>query len=279
MVGYAGWNVLYTDRLWWLTGIATVCVSGVVFSSIKKYREKPIFAVFMALLLFGYGYGVVVSANCMLDKSPPEIYRLMVLEKKEENKGFHILKLRLDEPWNTEKDFNPIQYRCYWQNCFERAKKKAYPLLSSDQKRWVSRFFIEFLENEKIFNFTQVVLHRDFVTSNVLVDPKTYEVTGIIDFEETGVYDPAADFIFYDEGENFLTNLVDSYNGANDSNFRNRMKFLYCHAGLTYILTVLRNLAVWLLVIWFRFGCYENLGWKIKAELFLVEAQSTRRDI
>ncbi|GAH43787.1 unnamed protein product, partial [marine sediment metagenome] len=37
-----------------------------------------------------------------------------------------------------------------------------------------------------------------------LVDPKTFKITGIVDFEESRIYDPAVDFLFYDEGDVFL---------------------------------------------------------------------------
>ncbi|MFX1505941.1 MAG: hypothetical protein ACFFDC_07480, partial [Promethearchaeota archaeon] len=50
-------------------------------------------------------------------------------------------------------------------------------------------------------------------------------------------YDPAGDFIFFDEGEYFLNHLLDNYNGFKDRRLKHRMKFLYCRAGLIYILT------------------------------------------
>lgn len=139
--------------------------------------------------------------------------------------------------WKNEQDINPSQYQCDWQNYFEKAKEMAYPLLTSNQKQWTSKIFLDFLGEKKNFEFTPTVVHNDFDTSNVLVDPTTFEVTGIIDFEETGVYDPAADFIFYNEGEFFLNQLFTNYRGVKDRNIKNRMKFLYCRAGLIYILT------------------------------------------
>ncbi|MHA2248012.1 MAG: phosphotransferase family protein [Candidatus Hodarchaeales archaeon] len=139
--------------------------------------------------------------------------------------------------WKSEQDFNSSQYQCYWQNYFGKVQEYAYPLLNAEQKKWTSHIFLEFLDEKDNFDFVPSVVHRDFDTSNVLVDPSTFEVTGIIDFEETGVYDPAGDFIFYDEGEFFLNHLLANYLGFKDSHFKNRMKFLYCRAGLVYILT------------------------------------------
>lgn len=143
--------------------------------------------------------------------------------------------------WKREREYSPSQYQCYWQNYFTKVQKDAYPLLDTTQKNWVSQIFLEFLGEKENFDFIPTVIHGDFDTSNVLVNPKTFEVTGIIDFEETGVYDPAGDFIFYDEGEFFLDHLLVNYNRAKDRNFKNRMKFLYCRAGLIYIQTGLEG--------------------------------------
>lgn len=139
--------------------------------------------------------------------------------------------------WKSEQDFNSSQYQCYWQNYFKKVQEDVYPLLEAKQKKWASQIFLEFIDEKENFDFIPTVVHRDFDTSNVIVDPKTLEVTGIIDFEETGVYDPAADFIFYNEGDFFLNHLLTNYSRVKDENFRNRMKFLYCRAGLIYILT------------------------------------------
>ncbi|MFX0014073.1 MAG: phosphotransferase family protein [Promethearchaeota archaeon] len=139
--------------------------------------------------------------------------------------------------FKTEQDFNSSQYQHNWRNYFEKVKKKVYPLLKSKQKQWVSQIFSNFLENERNFDFISCVVHRDFDVTNILVDPKTFYVCGIIDFEDTGVYDPAADFIFYNEGDLFLDHLLANYSRSKDLYFRERMKFLYCRSGLEYILT------------------------------------------
>lgn len=141
--------------------------------------------------------------------------------------------------WKSEQGFNPSYYHRYWQDYLKRVKEKAYPLLSSEQKQWVSQFFLNFLKVEKNFDFVPRVVHGDFDITNILVDPVTFEVIGIIDFEETGVYDPAADFLFYNEGKLFLSHLLSHYTGVKDCNIQNRMKFLYCRSGLIYILTAL----------------------------------------
>ena len=47
--------------------------------------------------------------------------------------------------------------------------------------------------------FTPVLIHGDFDTSNFLISQKNKELTGIIDFEECQIGDPAADLLFFQE--------------------------------------------------------------------------------
>ncbi|MFW9906159.1 MAG: phosphotransferase family protein [Candidatus Thorarchaeota archaeon] len=139
--------------------------------------------------------------------------------------------------WKSEQEFTPSQYQSYWQNYLKIAQEKTYHLMDTDQKKWISQIFHEFLDESKNFDFIPCVVHRDFDSTNIIVNPISFEVTGIIDFEETGVYDPAGDFIFFDEGEFFLNHLLDNYKGFKDRRLKHRMKFLYCRTGLIYIFT------------------------------------------
>jgi hypothetical protein len=62
-------------------------------------------------------------------------------------------------------------------------------------------------------------------------------VTGIIDFEETGYYDPAYDFIFLSEGKEFQLPLLKEYKGELDSKICGRILFLFGRQPLHYILS------------------------------------------
>ncbi|MFX1572893.1 MAG: phosphotransferase family protein [Promethearchaeota archaeon] len=142
----------------------------------------------------------------------------------------------------------PDKYRQEWQNYFDQIQTNVFPLMKLYQKIWVSNHFNSFLTKEKNFNFTPTIIHGDFDTSNILVDPNTFMITGIIDFEESRLYDPATDFIFYEEGNIFLEKLLASYKKKMDPYFKERMKFLYGCTCLHYI----------------KFGVENNLNDMIK---------------
>ncbi|MFX1313498.1 MAG: phosphotransferase family protein [Promethearchaeota archaeon] len=149
----------------------------------------------------------------------------------------------------VEEYLTPDKYKQTWQDFFDQIRVNVFSLMNMHQKNWVSKLFKSFLQEEKNFNFTPAIIHGDFDTSNILVDPKTFMITGIIDFEESRIFDPAADFIFYEEGDIFLKTLLSSYKGFKDENFRYRMKFLYGCTSLHYI----------------KFGVENNINDMIKA--------------
>lgn len=141
--------------------------------------------------------------------------------------------LRLDES-SELKPLSTKEYRDYWMKINREMKKDVFPKLNSKQKNWLDKVFSDFLEDNQNFKFTPCVIHGDFDTSNILVDPKSYNITGIIDFEESSIFDPAADFLFYDEGKIFLKHILDNYKGIKEEYFFNRMKFLYCRTCVPY---------------------------------------------
>ncbi|MFW9887547.1 MAG: phosphotransferase family protein [Candidatus Thorarchaeota archaeon] len=123
-----------------------------------------------------------------------------------------------------------------YQKVFAQVQDIVFPQLSKSERKWAQNLFHEFLDHEENFEFEPVLVHGDFDTSNILVNPATYTITGIIDFEETRVYDPAADFIFMSEGVDFLASLLDAYTGKIDSQLGERVKFRLGRQPFIYIL-------------------------------------------
>jgi hypothetical protein len=68
------------------------------------------------------------------------------------------------------------------------------------------------------------------------VDSSTHTISGIIDFEESRVYDPAADFVFLSEGVDFLASLLEAYTGNIDSQLGERVIFRLGRQPFIYIL-------------------------------------------
>ncbi len=160
----------------------------------------------------------------------------------------------------VDNTFSCEKYREDWQKYFEKAEKKLFKLLNSNQKKWIWKLFDSFLTKQANFNFRYSLIHGDFDISNIIVDPKTFKVTGIVDFEESRIYDPAADFLFYDQGDDFLKKIFLSYRRKVDAKFEERMKFLYGRSCLAYI----------------EFGMDNNLPNMIEAGINLLKIKMER---
>ncbi|MHA1166551.1 MAG: phosphotransferase family protein [Candidatus Hodarchaeales archaeon] len=153
-----------------------------------------------------------------------------------------------------DREFNPRIYREEWMRYHEKTRKTAFPLLTRDQQQWVDTLFNDFLTNSRNFNFNPVITHGDFDATNILVDSRN-RLAGVIDFEETGPNDPAIDFLFFSEGKEFISTILDNYGGQADSSFNDRMKFHYCRSGLAYVI----------------FGIDFNVNSMVKYGLELIE--------
>ncbi|UYP46751.1 hypothetical protein NEF87_003036 [Candidatus Lokiarchaeum ossiferum] len=130
----------------------------------------------------------------------------------------------------------PQIYKDQWTQLFQKTQECMYSLFTKDQKIWIEQIFTEFLSEPSNFQFEPCLIHGDFDTSNILVDPIFANLTGIIDFEDCKLYDPAVDLLFFDEGSDFLEEIINHYTAYKvDQPFRNRMKFLYSRTCLSYI--------------------------------------------
>jgi aminoglycoside phosphotransferase (APT) family kinase protein len=139
------------------------------------------------------------------------------------------------EKWPTE--FTGEAFREYWRAHYSWVQEQIYPRLDDSQKGWVKTLYSDYLENDENFSFEPKLVHCDFDTSNIIVDPDTFKVNGIIDFEETRVWDLAADLLFFGEGGDFIDEILESYTQPLGRNLIGRMRFLYNRVPLIYIST------------------------------------------
>ncbi|UCH05196.1 MAG: phosphotransferase, partial [Candidatus Thorarchaeota archaeon] len=133
--------------------------------------------------------------------------------------------------------FEPESDRRELSRFYDRAVEITYPNLSPAQRQWSDVLFHDFLDHDENFKYQPVLVHGDFDTSNILVDPETFEMTGIIDFEEARMYDPAADFLFQGEGAEFLTAMLRTYPRMAAAHLPQRMSFRFGRIPFIYILS------------------------------------------
>ncbi len=137
--------------------------------------------------------------------------------------------------------YNPKESCLEAQSMMDQVQELVFPRLSKHEIEWTEKLFHNFIDKDENFEYESVLVHGDFDTTNILINPETILVTGIIDFEETRVYDPAVDFIFLREGVEFLTNLLNSYSGDLDSQIGERVIFMLGRQPFIYILWGLKH--------------------------------------
>ncbi len=103
--------------------------------------------------------------------------------------------------------------------------------LTREEYRTVRRWWDTFLADRALRDYQPALIHGDLWYENVLVDSAARAVTGVIDFENAAVGDPAQDFATQLHlGEAFAALVLDAYRAAGgtlDARFLHRLRKLW----------------------------------------------------
>jgi aminoglycoside 2''-phosphotransferase len=96
---------------------------------------------------------------------------------------------------------------------YGKFKNKLFPYMNETSRSEIDHNFEAFLSNKELLSFNTVLIHGDFGASNILWDSKREEITGIIDFGETEIGDPAYDFagLLSSYGQPFVKRCLSMY--------------------------------------------------------------------
>lgn len=112
-------------------------------------------------------------------------------------KVLHGLDVQTTRPISETRD--------YWTQMYASFRDKLYPYMREEAKAEVSRDFDRYLSDAANFTYRPVLRHGDFGTGNLLFDPQSRSISGIIDFSFVGYGDPAQDVgALYGYGEPFM---------------------------------------------------------------------------
>lgn len=103
-----------------------------------------------------------------------------------------------------------------WVGLLTRIREKLIPELNREESQTIIDTFETFLFEEDNFEYTPVLRHGDFGTVNVLYDPDGKRLSGVIDFGNAGLGDPALDIAAvmapsFGYGEPFVSRLKRNY--------------------------------------------------------------------
>jgi aminoglycoside 2''-phosphotransferase len=121
-------------------------------------------------------------------------------------------------------------WRREYEEFYSRVKDKAFPLMNKSLQERAASVWEGYLENDDNFQFEAVFIHRDLSgDQHILCDPEKEKITGIIDWEDATIGDPAIDFtgIYWDCREKFTKQVLARYGGEVDKTLWERMIFYY----------------------------------------------------
>jgi aminoglycoside 2''-phosphotransferase len=80
-----------------------------------------------------------------------------------------------------------------WTSLYNDIRRHLFPFMRQEAQAWVECHFEIYLNNSGLHTYPICLRHGDFGTGNILYDPQGKTQTGIIDFGNAGLGDPALD--------------------------------------------------------------------------------------
>lgn len=100
----------------------------------------------------------------------------------------------------------------YWTAMYAGFRDRLFPYMRPDAREQVTRRFDSFLREARNFDYRPALRHGDFGAGNILYDPRTQSITGVIDFSSAAVGDPAVDAAAISTaGQSFLERFYPFY--------------------------------------------------------------------
>lgn len=118
-----------------------------------------------------------------------------------------------------------------YRGFFAKVRSNMLPLFTAREQAAIVAFWSRYLDDDTCFAFTPTLVHRDLNTEHVLFDPATGNLTGVIDWGDAGIDDPAVDFagIRRQLGDDFTRQMLAAYRHPLDTSLLRRMDF---YAGM-----------------------------------------------
>jgi aminoglycoside 2''-phosphotransferase len=118
------------------------------------------------------------------------------------------------------------EWQKQYRQLYARIQALVFPLLGAPLERVIAARWQAFLEDDANFQFQPALVHHDLTGDHILVE-RGGGVSGIIDWGDASIGDPAIDFtgLLDDYGAEFAERVLASYGGAVDATFMKRAVF------------------------------------------------------
>ncbi|MGK0535163.1 aminoglycoside phosphotransferase family protein [Bacillus sp. 'calajunan'] len=127
----------------------------------------------------------------------------------------------------------------YWKELQTKLTQYLTNSLTSYQKSALNCLFENFFTCIDTSTFQKTIIHADFTHHHILFDHQNKTISGIIDFGDAQIGDPAFDFagLYYDFGHEFTTSVYEQYStliSHHDPLFIHRITTFYQYSPLLH---------------------------------------------
>lgn len=130
-------------------------------------------------------------------------------------------------PLALPSEGNGAGTRRHYADFYGYVRARVFPLLDAPAQARATALWEPFLADDTNFAFGPALIHADLAGEHILCDPATGALTGVIDWGDARVGDPALDFtgLLRAAGPAFADAALAAYPGPVDPAFRRRMDF------------------------------------------------------
>jgi len=121
------------------------------------------------------------------------------------------------------------EFKEMWRAFLQEIEEFVFPVFTTKEKEWAVELFNDFLADENNFFFTPCLIHGDLGSDHIIYEFEKRSFSGIIDFGDIQVGDPAYDFIgvYIAYGAEFAQKVFSYYKGNKDKCFFRRIEKFY----------------------------------------------------
>ncbi len=122
---------------------------------------------------------------------------------------------------------SPAQWREEYRRFYQTVRQRVFPLLEAEKQRRIAAAWEGFVRDNANFCFQPALIHGDLSGEHILFDVGQGGITGVIDWEDAAIGDPAFDFtgLLGDYGPEVAQRVLAAYHGPADPGMLSRACF------------------------------------------------------
>jgi aminoglycoside 2''-phosphotransferase len=177
--------------------------------------------------------GVLLEEDSILTLGENEKQRLMVSLAK-----FMTEVQSISINLAQSKGVPVINLETVFSELYEEVIEKVFPLLDEDTRKYISIRFDTYLNHKGYHAYTPKLIHGDLSPDHFLIDSKTKNLSGIIDFGDMAICDPDYEYLYIleDCGKSFTCDLLRERGHEHINKCLEKISYFVTFDHLTYII-------------------------------------------